>query len=561
MTFTNYQTTNNANSVLIAWISAISTTILIKDWDQNIFPSQFPFLLTLEHKDWNWNVILREIVKVISQNQNTYIVERWAWMCVQDDTASNRIQDNTPHAFESWDSVSLYRTAEQVKQIQDNMWKLTKSEAIADEYSTTKQYLVWDVVMYDWERYEAIEETTWPFDSTKREKSQIQELIFDLDKKVKTLSTNSLSEKYIVWDKYTADDNLYVQTPATESDSTVEQNIGDVDWNKEIHIQQIWNWKWSDTLKLKIKKVWDPTTTLHCEIQKWVKFEVSETESARAWNWVAIASSSIAYSDITSSRQEITLTFDEEFWRTEWELLDVVLYQDSKIVNATNYYQIACDSTKTSESNRCVCVDWETKVSNYNMPYCSSECFEDKLLSKTMNVLRSASNLSFTFPYEVKNTSNTTLNYFFDFYLWWYGSVTATVNFKKVDWEWTTTYNQNVSRTGSWGSWSTETNHTITVDPWETLTVSHVSQTTTPRYMNWTPWIFPKMNDYWLLYFAWNNVVWEIGEYWPAWFFWKKWDDFILWVESTTRTTWSIAPWNCVWFIQIWKYKIPYYWI
>ena len=129
MSFANYKNTNNADSRLISSISASATMILIKDWDQNIFPNEFPFLLTLEHEDINWNVTTREIIKVTWMNQNSLIVQRWAWKCVQDDTATNRIQDNVPHSFSAWDKISLYFTSEQVADIQEELkWKLSVEE-------------------------------------------------------------------------------------------------------------------------------------------------------------------------------------------------------------------------------------------------------------------------------------------------------------------------------------------------------------------------------------------------------------------------------------------------
>ena len=74
--FTNYKNTNHADSTLIADISASATALLIKDGDQSLFPSTFPFLLTLEHCDTDDNVILREIVKVTSSNQNSFTIVR-----------------------------------------------------------------------------------------------------------------------------------------------------------------------------------------------------------------------------------------------------------------------------------------------------------------------------------------------------------------------------------------------------------------------------------------------------------------------------------------------------
>ena len=180
MSFVKYQNTNNASSLLIADITASQTTILITDWDQSLFPSSFPFLLTLEHLDANENVILREIVKAVSWNQNSFTVERSAWICVQDDTATNRVQDNTAHAFYSWDKISLYWTAEQVADIQNNLEAKWNQDAIANVYDNTATYAVWDIVVYKGDRYvcQTAVATAEEFDSSKWIKVNIQ---YDLD--------------------------------------------------------------------------------------------------------------------------------------------------------------------------------------------------------------------------------------------------------------------------------------------------------------------------------------------------------------------------------------------
>ena len=175
MTFVNYKNSNNASSKLIADVSASATTLLIESGDEAIFPNEFPYLLTIEKTNSDWAVILREIVKVTSKTQNSFEVVRWSWTCVQDDTASPRTQGNTAHSFASWDRICLYRTSEQVKDIQDELnTKLSKEEYISwnyvfwasttwnDDYSITlpyppTAYEVWQIF-----RFLAWTENTWP---------------------------------------------------------------------------------------------------------------------------------------------------------------------------------------------------------------------------------------------------------------------------------------------------------------------------------------------------------------------------------------------------------------
>lgn len=204
MAFVNYKNTNNASSLLISDITASATTILITDWDQNLFPSNFPFLLTLEHLDTNENVILREIVKVVWRNQNTFTVERSAWTCVQDDTATNRAQDNTAHAFYSWDRVSLYWTAEQVQDIQNNLELKANQDAIANVYDSSLTYAIWDIVVYNWDRYICSTAVSTPeeFDPTKRTKVNVQYELNSQNSRITALEEkwgSNMIDIFVLW--------------------------------------------------------------------------------------------------------------------------------------------------------------------------------------------------------------------------------------------------------------------------------------------------------------------------------------------------------------------------
>lgn len=259
MAFVNYKNTNNASSLLISDITASATTILITDWDQDLFPSNFPFLLTLEHLDTNENVILREIVKVVSSNQNTFTVERSAWTCVQDDTATNRAQDNTAHAFYSWDRVSLYWTAEQVQDIQNNLELKWNQDAIANVYDSSLTYAVWDVVVYKGDRYQntTAVETPEEFDPTKWTKVNVQ---------------------------YTLDDH---QTQIDDINTTISQLWG----IRKVDVLVLgwwgwgwWGWRWNDWSSNCATWWWGWAWQL--KVIEWVALK-NNVFSVVVWNWWA----------------------------------------------------------------------------------------------------------------------------------------------------------------------------------------------------------------------------------------------------------------------------------
>ena len=114
-----YNNTNNASTTLTAWISPSSTTLIVENGD--ILPTA-PFLLTLEHFD-NEKVTVREIVKCIAKAWNILTIQRGVWTCVQDDSATPKAQNNTPHSFSVWDCASIYWTSEQVQDIQNEIEK------------------------------------------------------------------------------------------------------------------------------------------------------------------------------------------------------------------------------------------------------------------------------------------------------------------------------------------------------------------------------------------------------------------------------------------------------
>lgn len=393
MTFVKYQNSNNASSKLITDISASATTLLITDWDQDLFPTQFPYLLTIEHLNTEEKVITREIVRVTSSAQNSLVVERWAWICVQDDTATNRVQWNTAHSFSSWDSISLYWTSEQVRDIQNKLETSANDSSIANEYSSSQTYSVWDVVMYKWNRYVCNTDisTAEDFDLTKWTNTSLQNYLNNIQTQIDDIVANwwasdHIEDEYLVWCYYTLEDPMFRQVTATYDNSNIEINVWDSSRSYEIHIQRLWSWTASNQLKLKLKALGTPTSDLVVEVRKWISVIDTEAQSSYWYgdSTDVIASAVISHSNITSSRQEITVNFTDSFWWVEWELLDVVVYQQNHNINSQNCYVIWCDETQRSEALQFVRMlnDWETFVEWWRIPYCDSDWFASIVIQR-----------------------------------------------------------------------------------------------------------------------------------------------------------------------------------
>lgn len=119
MAFVNYKTENNVYSYLSIALSSDATTMQVNDWD--IFPVNWPFILTLEHYDDDWNCVKREIVKCTERNDNVLTIVRSFEQCVADDTANPKTLQQSPFNFVAWDSVSLTLTSELITDIQNEI--------------------------------------------------------------------------------------------------------------------------------------------------------------------------------------------------------------------------------------------------------------------------------------------------------------------------------------------------------------------------------------------------------------------------------------------------------
>ena len=143
MAFVNYKTENNSFSYLAIALSSDSTTLQVNDWD--IFPTSWPFILTIEHYDDDWNVVKREIVKATARDWNTLTIERAFEECVSDDTANPKVLQQSPFNFIAGDSVSLTITSELVTDMQNEITRqldnLNTAQSCLDDTSCRLSYI------------------------------------------------------------------------------------------------------------------------------------------------------------------------------------------------------------------------------------------------------------------------------------------------------------------------------------------------------------------------------------------------------------------------------------
>lgn len=143
MAFVNYKTENNSFSYLAIALSSDSTTIQVNDWD--IFPTSWPFILTIEHYDDSNNCVKREIVKATARDNNTITVERAFEECVADDTANPKVLQQSPFNFVAGDSVSLTLTSELVTDLQNEITRQLNNLETAQTCITTDEQRISDI--------------------------------------------------------------------------------------------------------------------------------------------------------------------------------------------------------------------------------------------------------------------------------------------------------------------------------------------------------------------------------------------------------------------------------
>lgn len=139
MSYVWYKMANNVVSSLASAISWTSTSIIVNDWW--IFPSEFPYLLTIEQQS-EWRTIVREIVKATAKNWNTITIERAVEGCVSDDTQVPKVYSQAPHSFETNSIVSLSMTAWTLQDAQNGITDNANTISAANDEIDTLIWLI-----------------------------------------------------------------------------------------------------------------------------------------------------------------------------------------------------------------------------------------------------------------------------------------------------------------------------------------------------------------------------------------------------------------------------------
>ena len=346
-----YKVKDNAEAQLQFGISSVATTLVVKEGQGAKFP-EVPFLVVLNKRNSDWEITKSEKVEVSSVNGDQFTISRgYEW--------------TTPSDFSADDFVSLFVLARHIEELQTEVAKKadqTDVQSVAQKTSVLEEKL-----------------------STAE--GQISQL-------VEAGTPSYLWITGIVWEKYTMEDTLFLQKTPTLANSILPLNVWDTNTNKEQHIQRISSGESSNQLKLKMDKIWLPTTNVIVEVRKWIKVDVSEKEAYWYGGDELLASATLPYTTFQTEAQEITVNLNQAFQLPKWELYSVIVKQENGIVNSSNYYRLYCDRSQWSEAFSVVAVNGNSRVRSYYTVYCVSDSFLTDLFVKEKNPTKKANTLS-----------------------------------------------------------------------------------------------------------------------------------------------------------------------
>jgi len=306
----NYKTVENWNSILFGDISASATSLSCTENEWALFPTEFPFLLTLEKYSWVY-VIKREIVKVTNRVWDLFTVVRHFKACVQDDTAEPKTSTNNWLTFSSWDSITNAIYAENDKDI--------KTELVLKANTTDVITKIWNQTI-DWEL--TVTKIKWDWSELSWINAVVSSASLEL----------MMSVNWTAWLAYSkADYEQLDYSTGVDLWTTTQPQIA-----QSFYWQLAYTW---NVIPLMVKTVWSPDDWIYLEIQ---------TDNAWVPSWTVVTnwtSDTIDYTNIAGAYEEENFTFSG--WivaLTVWELYHFVLKRTGGNSDV-NYYTFGSAGT------------------------------------------------------------------------------------------------------------------------------------------------------------------------------------------------------------------------
>jgi len=295
---TERQVANNAKWQLLAWISSIATTMLMKDWMEDRFPTHNgttdkDYYVTLKKYDTDWvSWTKQEIVRVTARSWNSFTITRSAWSCPASSSATT--QTNTAFSFDADDYIEMTDVAEITEEMRSAINDLDTDKA--DDSAVVHK--IWD------------ETVAW----------------------IKTFPSSPIvptpTTDYQVAPKKYVDD-LLASVSATVSSAIAWEAL--TAWNA-IYIASDWKaYKTDATDNTKVWYIWFAKTS----VSAWSSVNIDNTGVSSLFTWLSVWSKYFLFTSLQSDISQTT-TWN---WGAVWPLVN---WTDDRIqwqtIGATSWF-------------------------------------------------------------------------------------------------------------------------------------------------------------------------------------------------------------------------------
>lgn len=322
-----YNVKDNAEGQLQVGLSSQSTTLVVQAGHTRRFPA-VPFLAVLNKRNNKGEITKTETIAVTEVIGDQWTIERW-------------LEGTSATDFSTNDFVSIFVLARHIQDLQayaDNVKNASVSKKSNEQINGVKTFIQTPL--------SSGTVTEWAHLTTKD--------YVDAAIRKQSLVTKLSEQIYPLWEDVYKNDILFVECIPTADEATDELKIWADEASKMVAIPLISSGEEGSSITLPIKKIGNPSTHLVMELRTDNNGQPSDT----LYN--ANARISLAPSEITTNKTTITANFQWDFPAPEQgQRLRLVIYQQDKVVNTTNYYSLYMAPTNTTTRPYSLLQEWQ----------------------------------------------------------------------------------------------------------------------------------------------------------------------------------------------------------
>ena len=224
-----------------------------------------------------------------------------------------------------------------------NIWEIKSTPT----YPSHTNYLPLYEISGSWEIIDKREAVALNADAVAQSQpiKDLQEWQEQLEQTIEQIETEGLPTASLTEDHYPVEliipgQNIgFPQLSPTSENCTEEYRVGDIADNQDLYITRYLTGEDFNSIEVKVKKVWLPTTTLNFAITDYDTGVVIDNN----------ATGSLAYADITTAWQTLTVNLNGNV-QNNLKGRKVKIHITQGLVNTSNYYVIALDATQYGEA-------------------------------------------------------------------------------------------------------------------------------------------------------------------------------------------------------------------